>query len=29
MTTAPAAIAFEGERRIAIGALIDVAMAVR
>lgn len=29
MTTTPAAIAFEGDRRIAMGALIDVAMAVR
>ncbi|MBK8838454.1 MAG: DUF2239 family protein [Hyphomonadaceae bacterium] len=29
MTTSPAAIAFEGERRIAVGGLIDVAMAVR
>lgn len=29
MTTTPAAIAFEGDRRIAVGALIDVAMAVR
>lgn len=29
MTTTPAAIAFEGDRRIAAGALIDVAMAVR
>jgi hypothetical protein len=29
MTTTPAAIAFEGDRRIAVGALLDVAMAVR
>ena len=29
MTTSPAAIAFEGDRRIAVGGLIDVAMAVR
>lgn len=29
MTNTPAAIAFEGERRIAVGAVIDVAMAVR
>lgn len=29
MTAIPAAIAFEGDKRIAVGALIDVAMAVR
>ncbi len=29
MTIAPAAIAFEGDRRIALGALVDVAIAVR
>ena len=29
MATTPAAIAFEGDKRIAAGALIDVAMAVR